>query len=165
MSDRLIVSMFLLVISTILALTGSWAVVRPGRGRNNGQISINFPVIGTITTNYLAMGVAFLSLLLAWFVFSLWKDQPTDTIDVAGIVTVDPAALSSIDAVVIGVTASPFAQTVTPSADGKLRLLIPVPKNWNSYTAYAFTYGGGRVRPAIVGVNLNDPKFQLDLKP
>ncbi|HUG61046.1 MAG TPA: hypothetical protein VMP03_04335, partial [Methylomirabilota bacterium] len=105
------------------------------------------------------------SLLLGYFVFGLWKDQPRETINVAGTVRVDPTALTGIDAVVVGVTSSPWNQTMTLNSQGELNLTIPVPKTWNSYTAYAFAYGGGRVRPAVVGVNLGDPKFALELKP
>ena len=166
MHDRLIVSLFLLAISAILALTGTWAVIKPARGKGGGQITLNIPVIGTLTTNYLAMGVTFLSLLLGYFAFSLWKDEPQDLIQVAGTVTVDPAVLTGVDAVVIGVTANPSNQIISPG-NGKLSLVIPVRSSPNgySYTAYAFAYGGGRVRPAIVGVNLDDPKFALELKP
>lgn len=164
MGDRLIISLFLLAISSVLAITSSWAVIKPAR-KAGGNITVNIPVLGTITTNYLAMGVAFLSLTLGYFVYSLWKDQPLDMVNVDGTVTIDPASLGNVSAVLIGVTSSPWNQTVTPGGDGKLNLKIPVPKTWNTYTAYAFAYGAGNVRPAVVGVNLGDPRFVLELKP
>ena len=160
MSDRLVISLFLLAISAILTITCSWAVFRPNA--NGGQIDINIPLVGSIKTNYLAMGMAFLAIVLGYFVYTMWRDQP-DNIDLVGTVTIDQASLPDIDAVLIGVTSNPWSQTVLP--EGKLNLKIPVPKSWNSYTAYAFVYGRSNLRPDIVGVRLEDPKFALELKP
>ena len=87
-----------------------------------------------------------------------------DTVEFDASVVVDPELISDVHSVVVGITTAPWSQTSTPdSANGEIRMKIPVPDTWRSYTGYAFVHGSAQTRPTVRGLSKDNPKFEIRL--
>jgi|GEM_PF-5785207 hypothetical protein len=164
MTGNLIVSLSFLVLSA-LCIVGSILVLARVKYNPGAGTEINIPFIGTVKTDFPAIGGLFIGAVFAWFAYDLSLPNKVELVNFAGKVHIDPDVLRDVPAVVVGVTTSRWNLTETPDRDnGTMEIIIPVPNNWDNYTAYAFAHGVPSVRPVVEGLRLDDAKFELDLK-
>ncbi|MCJ7993311.1 hypothetical protein J5N58_01700 [Rhizobium cremeum] len=164
MSNNLIISLSFVLLAALCIIGGVTVIARIKYNPSAGT-EIEIPLIGKIRTDYPALGVIFLGVVFAFFAYDLSRVDKIEMVHFDGKISIDPRALNDISAVVVGVTTSPWTQTGTPDrSSGTMEITIPVPSNWNNYTAYAFAHGLGTVRPAVIGLRRDQRNFKLDLE-
>lgn len=164
MSDNLVIALSFILLAAI-CLVGGFLTLARLKTVAGGPTEIEIPILGKVKTDYPIIAMMFFGVVFGFFAYNLWLPNRVDQVDFAGRVVIDREALKDVSSVVVGVTTSPWTMTATPLADGTMSLTIPVPANWGNYTAYAFAHGRGGVRPAVIGLRREEPKFELDLKP
>ncbi|MFO1104141.1 MAG: hypothetical protein U1E20_14700 [Methylocystis sp.] len=133
---------------------------------NKGTVTeIDVPLLGKLKTNSPAIGMCFLGLVLGYFGYDLIGKRGPMLVNFDGEVTLDDYSIGETPvAIVVGVTSGSLlvTRTIPPSP---VKVVIPAPNSWQSYTAYAFALGGAKTKPAIIGANLSNPQFKLRLGP
>lgn len=162
MHTNALVALSFLVLAAFCIL-GSIFVFSRIKYNPDSSTEIDIPIIGKVKTDYPAIAVIFLGTVFAWFGYDLSRPDKVEVVNFKGKVVVDPEVLSDVETVVFGVTTNRWNRTETPR-DGTLEFTIPVPANWDNYTAYAFAHGVTSVRPAVEGLRLDEANFELDLK-
>jgi hypothetical protein len=164
MAGNLTITLCFMLLSAI-CLLGGILVISKIKYNPTAATEIDIPLLGRIKTDYPALAIIFLGIVFAFFAYQIWLPNKVGLMKFEGKITVDPAALNDISAVVVGVTTSPWTQTATPDrSSGTIEIEIPVPADWGNYTAYAFAHGAGTVRPAVIGLRRDHPTFELDLQ-
>lgn len=134
---------------------------------NNTVTNIEVPLFGKLKTNTPAIALCFLGVILGYFAYDVTKGRAPTLVDFQGEIDIDKNSLSDISAVLVGMSSGSWMQTSTPGrSDQIINVLIPVPNTWPSYTAYAIAYSGTKkLRPAMIGASLSNPRFKLSIKP
>ncbi len=128
---------------------------------------VEIPFFGKVKTTAPAIALCFIGLVPLYFGYTLVKNRNPSLVKFNGEVSIDPASVSGISAITVGVTSGLWSQTETPpdGPSSKMSVEIAVPDSWPSYTAYAFALGGRQTKPAIIGTSLGEPKFKLRIGP
>jgi heme/copper-type cytochrome/quinol oxidase subunit 2 len=144
-----------------IAIIGIGALSIYSESKKTENTKIEIPLLGRVETRVPAIALCFLGLVPFYFTYSLATSKPT-MVKFDGQVAIDPTSLSGIDAITVGVTSGLWSQTTTPDTSSPtIKVTIPVPDSWPTYTAYAFALGGPQTRPAIIGTSLDNPQFKL----
>ncbi|MBO3760805.1 hypothetical protein [Ciceribacter sp. L1K22] len=163
MTGNLIVSLSFVVLAA-LCILGSIFVLSRVKYNPGAGTEINIPFLGTMKTDVPAIGGLLVGIVFAGFAYDLQRPNKIEFVNFTGKVHIDPEVLRDVPAVVVGVTTSRWNLTETPRDNGTMEITIPVPNNWDNYTAYAFAHGVPSVRPAVEGLRLDAASFELDLK-
>jgi hypothetical protein len=127
---------------------------------------IELPLVGKVRTNMPAIAVCFVGLLPVVLASNQMKDRSPKLITFNGEVSVDPVVAESVGAVTVGVTSGSWIETTTPDGGNQsIKVSIPVPVSWQTYTVYGFSNGGQKTKPVMFGASLADPKFKIRIGP
>lgn len=166
MSEDLISALALFALGAVAIAVGGVYVFRQKiyfDADKRAVTEIDVPLFGKLKTNSPAIGMCFLGLILGYLGYDLMKDRSPTLVNFDGEVTLDGDNIGEIPvAIVVGVTSGSLlvTRTIPPSP---VKVIIPAPNSWQSYTAYAFALGGAKTKPAIIGANLQNPTFKLRL--
>ena len=127
---------------------------------------IDVPLFGKLKTNTPAIALAFVGVIFGYFAYDLMKKRNPEEVRFEGEVSVDQGSHSGIEVVMVGITSGSWIQPTTPNGSGTgIPVIIKVPRNWPSYTAFAFAMGSAKVKPVLLGSSLENPTFKLSIKP
>src|SRR5262245_16613814 len=163
-----------LIVALILCVLGAGAIIiaavfafkqKVYYDPNNQVTEIEVPFMGKLKTNTPVIGLCFLGVVLGYFAYDMMKSRTPKLVKFEGEISVDRDSIANIDAVLVGITSGSWVHTSTPTGTTpSFAVAITVPNSWPSYSAYAFAIGGGKMRPAMIGATLEEPKFKLSIR-
>lgn len=124
---------------------------------------VEIPLIGKIKTNIPAIALCFIGLLPVYLGYKEMSGRAPNLVPFQGEVTLDGASIAEVNAITVGITSSAWSTLATPSGQLSIPVTIRVPDTWQSYSAYAFTFGG-KPRLDIEGA-APDRTFKLKIAP
>lgn len=128
----------------------------------NAITVIEVPFLGKLKANFPAIVFCFIGLGFGLLGYKVWENRGPTYVSFDGEVEVDGINIRDIQGVFVGVTSDPWSVTRTVRSS-PVNVKIKVPDSWHSYTAYAFAFGRRPMRPDMIGLNLDNPKFKLRL--
>ena len=132
------------------------------------QEEIDMPGWGKVRSNTpaVALGVVGAIIVLAAGgveAFGIERNAPA-MVPINGELIVDGRLPGNIPSLTVGLVSGGWVQSVSPNGERTISVNLAVPNSWTSYFAFVFSQNDGRVRPKLIGAQLNS-KFQLKVEP
>lgn len=167
MSEDFIFALFLLAVGVVIFAVGAWLTYRQkvyfNPADNSVVTEVELPMLGKLKTNIPALALCFVGLLPIVLGYNQMKNRAPTLVPFKGEVTLDGANAASVSAITVGITSSAWSTLATPSGQVSIPVTIKVPDTWQSYSAYAFTFGT-KPRLDIAGASPNRT-FKLKIAP
>lgn len=167
MSEDFFFALFLLAVGVLITGLGGWLTYRQkvyfNPADNSVLTEVDLPLVGKLKTNIPALALCFIGLLPVYFGYNEMISRAPKLVPFTGEITLDGASATSINAITVGITSSAWSTLATPSGNLSIPVTIKVPDSWQSYSAYAFTFGS-KPRLNIAGA-APDRTFKLKIEP
>jgi len=167
MTEDFIFALFLLGIGVLIIGVGAYLTyhqkVYLNPADNSVMTEVDIPLIGKLKTNIPALALCFFGLVPIYFGYHEMSNRAPKLVPFQGEVTLDGASAADVDAITVGITSSAWSTLATPSGQVSIPVTISVPDTWQSYSAYAFTFGT-KPRLDIAGAS-PDRTFKLKISP
>jgi len=167
MTEDFIFALFLLCIGVLIIGVGAYLTyhqkVYVNPADNSVQTEVDIPLIGKLKTNIPALALCFVGLAPIYFGYNEMSHRAPNLVPFQGEITLDDASVADVDAITVGITSSAWSTLATPSGQLSIPVTIKVPDTWQSYTAYAFTFGT-KPHLNIAGAS-SDRTFKLKISP
>lgn len=130
---------------------------------NSVITEMEIPLIGKVKTNIPALALCFVGLLPVYLGYKEMSNRAPILVPFQGEVMLNSASAADVNAITVGITSSAWSTLATPSGQLSIPVTIRVPDTWQSYSAYAFTFGA-KPRLDIEGAS-PDRTFKLRIAP
>lgn len=130
---------------------------------NSVITEMEIPLIGKVKTNIPAIALCFVGLLPVYLGYKEMSNRTPILVPFQGEVMLNSASAADVNAITVGITSSAWSTLATPSGQLSIPVTIRVPDTWQSYSAYAFTFGA-KPRLDIEGAS-PDRTFKLRIAP
>jgi hypothetical protein len=167
MSEDFIFALFLLGVGVLIVGLGAWLTYRQkvylDPTDHSVVTEIDLPIVGKLKTNIPALALCFIGLLPISLGYREMTNRAPKLVPFKGEITLDGPSAANVDAITVGITSSAWSTLATPSGSLLIPVTINVPDSWQSYSAYAFTFGS-KPRLDITGA-APDRIFKLKIEP
>jgi hypothetical protein len=163
MSEDFVFALFLLVVGVLIIGVGAYLTYRQkvyfNPADNSVTTEVDIPLVGKVKTNIPAIALCFIGLFPVYLGYNEMSNRAPKLVTFEGEVALDGASAGDVNAITVGITSSAWSTLATPSGQVSIPVTISVPNTWQSYSAYAFTFGS-RPRLDMAGAT-PDRKFKL----
>jgi hypothetical protein len=167
MPQDFVFALFLLGVGVLIIGVGAYLAYHQkvyfNPADNSVITEIEIPLIGKVKTNIPAIALCFIGLFPVYLGYKEMSNRAPTLVPFQGEVTLDGARAADVNAITVGITSSAWSTLATPSGHLSIPVTINVPDTWQSYSAYAFTFGA-EPRLDIEGAS-PDRTFKLRIAP